>query len=86
MDGMTEAEHLEVYARVEELIHLEPAELLPKQYLLDNDFSKIGESTSIARKVWVLNLESALAAANSGKGVAAIADGLARFHQIIGPR
>ena len=83
MDGMTEAEHLEVYDRVEELIHLDPADLLPKhQYLLDDDFSKMCESSSIARKVWVLNIESALAAANSVKGGTAIADGIARFNQI----
>ena len=81
MDGMTEAEHLEVYDRVEELIHLDPADLLPKhQYLLDDDFSKMGESSSIARKVWVLNVESA--AANSVKGGTAIADGIARFNLI----
>ena len=82
MDGMTD-EHLEVYDRVEELIHLDPTELLPKhQYLLDDDFSKMGESTSIARKVWVLNVESALAAAATVKQGTAIADGLARFHRI----
>ena len=87
MNGMTEAEHLEVYARVDELIHLDPVELLPKhQYLLDDDFSKMGESTSIAWKVWVLNVESTLAAANSVKGGTAIADGLARFHLITVPR
>ena len=80
MDGMTEAEHLEVYDRVEELIHLDPTDLLPKhQYLLDDDFSKMGESSSIAWKVWVLNVESALAAANSVKGGTAIADDIARF-------
>ena len=80
---MTEAEHLEIYSRVEELIRLDPSDLLPKhRYLLEDDFSSMGESTSIARKVWVLNVESALAAAKAVRQGAAVAEGLARFQQL----
>ena len=83
MDGMTEAEHLEVFARVEELIQLDPSELLPKhRYLLEDDFSRMGESSSIERKVWVLNVESALSAAAAVRNGSVVVDGLARFQRI----
>ena len=81
-DGITEAEHLEIYSHVEEYFRLDPNDLLPKhRYLLEDDFSSMGKLSSIARKVWVLNVEPALAAAKAVRQGATVAEGLVQFQQ-----
>ena len=71
LEGMTAAQHEEVFERVKELIWTDPAELLAKhRFLLEEDFRDLGEGSSGARLQWVASMESALKAADhvrSGK-------------------
>lgn len=70
LDGLTEAEHIAIFNKMEELMFTDPDELLPRHRdLLETDFGRLGEGSSINRQYWIASMESALAAAslaNSG--------------------
>ena len=77
---MTEAQHLESFSKVRDLMYTYPRDLLPKhRYLLEEDFARLGEGSSLAREYWVGSMEAALAAATHGTNCTAHASGLARL-------
>ena len=69
--GMTEEQHLDIFAEVKELMWADPMILLPKHYhLLKNDIGHLGQCTYVKRSNWITLVESALSAAErvySGK-------------------
>ena len=63
-EGLTEAQHEALAKRIKELITTQPANLLAKdQYLLAEDFHRLGEGPAASRQLWVASMESALGAA-----------------------
>ena len=64
LEGMTEAQHLKIFDKVEELMTVDPIELLPKhRHLLEGEFGTLGENSSAARQNWIASMESALSVA-----------------------
>ena len=46
LEGMTEDQHLKIFDEVEELMTVDPMELLPKhQHLLEGDFGALGKDS-----------------------------------------
>ena len=61
---MTEAEHEELFDQVQDLMLIDPSELLERhQSLLEGDFTELGKGSSSVRKQWVCSVEAAVAAA-----------------------
>ena len=69
---MTPQQHEEVLQRVEELMDVDPAELLGQhRSLFKEDFHELGAGSTGIRKTWIASVEAALAAAahvRSGRG------------------
>merc|ERR1712153_265864 len=62
--GLTAAESQSIFDRVEELMHTDPDELLPKhKHLMNEDFRALGEGAARHRQYWIANMETAIAAA-----------------------
>ena len=60
LEGMTEAQHMDIFRRVEELMWTDPMELLPAhRHLLEEDLQGLGECSSATRLYWVLSVEAA---------------------------
>ena len=65
LDGVTTKEHDAIFTRVNELLLIDPADLLPRHiYLLSGDFADLGEGSTVHRQHWVASMESALTSAN----------------------
>ena len=66
LDGLTTAQHDEIFRRVEELIDIDPADLLTgHRHLLDEtDFEALGEGSAGDRQIWISSMEFAIAAAD----------------------
>ena len=65
LDGLTEAQHTAILARVRDLLWTDPADLLERhRYLLEVDFHDLGAGSTARRQVWVSSLTSALATAD----------------------
>ena len=63
-DGLTEDEYLNVFSKVEDLMHTPSDEILPKhQYLLEMNFEVLGSGSTSARQLWIVSMESAISAA-----------------------
>ena len=61
--GLTEQEHQDIFARLEELMWIDPSELLPRHRdLLNVDFCALGEGPTSGRQLWIESMESALSA------------------------
>ena len=73
VDGMTEAEHEELFDQVRDQMLIGPSELLERhQSLLEGDFTELGKGSSSVRKQWVCSMEAAVATAeyvNSGRPI-----------------
>ena len=64
LDGLTPAQHDEIFQRVQNLLWTDPAELLDRhKYLLEEDFHQLGAGSSGVRQNWIQSMESALKAA-----------------------
>lgn len=63
---MTKSQHEEVIELVKDMMLVDPADLLPQhQHLLQQDYRKLGESSSIDKKLWLSKMHSALSAATN---------------------
>jgi len=71
LEGMTTAQHEQIFEKVKSMMWTDPADMLAKhRYLLEEDFQLLGEGTSGERQQWIDSMESALSAADhvrSGK-------------------
>ena len=72
IEGMTEEQHLEIYAKVKELMWMDSMVIVSKhQNLLDDGIGQLGDCLSTSRSYWIaLVVESALSTAEhaySGK-------------------
>ena len=64
LDGMTEAEHLQTLSELKMHMYTDPDDLLPRhRHLLEVDFEKLSEGSSIPRLHWLASIESAKSAA-----------------------
>ena len=64
LDGLTQTQHEEILARVDELMWTDPCELLDNhKYLLHADFHRLTEGKAGDRQNWIAAMESALSAA-----------------------
>ena len=72
LEGLTPQQHEEVFQCVEELMDVDPAELLGQhRSLLEEDFHELGAGSTGIRKIWIASVESTLAASahvRSGRG------------------
>ena len=65
LEGLTAAQHAEVFERVKGLMWSDPTKLLAKHlFLLEEDFELLGEGSSGVRLTWIASMESALKAAD----------------------
>ena len=64
-DGLTMHGHNLLTIRINELLLTTPSNLLPAhRYLLQQDFTQLGNADTIQRQIWVAAMESALGAAS----------------------
>ena len=65
----TEREHLQIMEEVKEMLLTDPRELLPQhQFLLEEDFLRLGEGGSEDRLLWLEQMEKAIEARRSVRG------------------
>ena len=65
LDGLTRQQHEDFFAGVKELLLINPANLLPcHQYLLEGDFTDLGEGATVNRQHWVASMDSAIASSS----------------------
>lgn len=59
-EGLTEAQHMEIFRRVEELMWEDPMSLLPSdRHLLEEDIDILGTCSTAVRKYWIMEVEAA---------------------------
>ena len=64
LDGLTEAQHTAILARIRDLLWTDPADLLERhRYLLEVDLHDLGAGSTARRQVWAASMRSALATA-----------------------
>jgi hypothetical protein len=64
LDGMTAEEHHTIIDLVQDMMLVDPADLLPcHRTLLQVDFERLGEGSAVDRKLWLTKMHSAIAAA-----------------------
>lgn len=64
LDGLTEKQHEAIFERCKELLMVDPADLLDRhRYLLEGDFTELGEGSAVDRQNWIASMESAMSAA-----------------------
>ena len=65
LEGLSPAQHDDIFERVVSLMDTDPSDLLPcHQHLLEIDFEQMGFGSSTDRGYWVKAMESALSAAD----------------------
>ena len=66
LDGLTVKQHEEIFRLVEQLLDIDPSDLLTRhRHLLEEtDFEELGEGPAVHRQVWINSMESAIAAAD----------------------
>ena len=68
LDGLTEAEHEEIFRKLERYSWWDPGDLLPKhRHLLEVDFEALAEGTAVERQFWIVSMESAVKAATRAR-------------------
>ena len=66
LDGMTASEHHTVIELVKDMLLVDPTDLLPRhRILLERDYVALGEGSSVDRKLWLEQMNSALLAART---------------------
>jgi hypothetical protein len=65
VDGLTQDEHEAVISRFEELLQIDPSQLLSKhRHLFESqNFEDLGTASAVTKQYWIYSVESALAAA-----------------------
>ena len=58
-----EEHHLFIFQKVEKLMLLDPADLLPRHHLLlEGDFTELGTGPTLHQQCWIASMESAMEA------------------------
>ncbi len=64
LEGLTQAQHDEVFRQVLEMMEVDPEKILAKdRYLLEGNFHELGSTSTGARQTWLYSMELAMAAA-----------------------
>jgi hypothetical protein len=64
IDGLSSQQQQQLTARIHRLLETKRTSLLKKnKHFMDVDFMKLGSGTTIARQVWVANVEMAISVA-----------------------
>ena len=62
-EGMPLSEHLRIIDLVKDMMLVDPMDLLPRhRQLLEQDYRKLGQGSSVDRKLWLAKMHSALEA------------------------
>ena len=81
LDGLTEAEHNDIFDRMDELLLTPEEDLLPThRHYLSVDFEALGEGSAATRQYWIANMEAAISAAKQVQGGNAVPGSMARFN------
>ena len=65
-EGLTSSEHEDILSLVKDMMLVDPADLLPRhRQLLEQDYKQLGEGTTVARKLWLQQMRSAVSAADA---------------------
>ena len=66
VDGLTAQQHDDIFRRIEQLLDVDPSDLLARhRHLLEEtDFEELGEGPTLHRQVWIESMDSAMAAAD----------------------
>jgi hypothetical protein len=65
IDGLTQEQHLDVFAWIRTLMGTTPSDLLPcHHHLLDKHFHDLGNAEMIQRQLWIATMETVLSAAS----------------------
>ena len=68
-EGLTQRAHDAIMSKVKTLMGTDPTELLPQyRHLLDCDFERLGEDTTVNRQYWIANVETAIKASGRKQG------------------
>ena len=69
IDGLSSRQHQELTARIHYLLETKKDSLHERhKHLMEVDFAKLGSGTTIARQVWVANVEMAISVAKVARG------------------
>jgi len=69
IDGLSSRQQQELTERIRELIKVKKNTLLERhKHFMDVDFNKLGGGTTIARQVWVANVEMVISVAKIARG------------------
>eukprot|EP00956_Cyclotella_meneghiniana_P023589 scaffold46165_cov127-Cyclotella_meneghiniana.AAC.2 len=62
-EGLTSSEHEDIFNLVKDIMLVDPADLLPRhRHLLEQDYKQLGEGSTMARKLWLQKMRSAVSA------------------------
>eukprot|EP00956_Cyclotella_meneghiniana_P031953 scaffold85772_cov22-Cyclotella_meneghiniana.AAC.2 len=65
-EGLTSSEHEDIFSLVKEMMLVDPADLLPQhRQLLEQDYKQLGEGSTVAQKLWLQQMRSAVSAADA---------------------
>ncbi len=65
VDGLTDAQHNDIFAWIKILMNTTPSDLFPCHcHLLDKKFHDLGNSETIQQQLWITSMESATSAAS----------------------
>ena len=68
-EGLTEREHMRVIEEVRQMMLVDPNELLPRhQHLLEEDFLRLGQGSTVNRKLWLDKMSAAVKAKRAVRG------------------
>ncbi len=60
---MTNSEHEDIFELVKDMMLVDPSDLLPQhKHLLEQDYKKLGSGSTVARKLWLQQMRSAVSA------------------------
>jgi len=82
IDGLSARQHQELTARIHYLLETKKDSLHERhKYLMEVDFAKLGSRTTIARQVWVANVEMAISVARVARDNACTQETLLLLHK-----
>jgi hypothetical protein len=81
IDGLSSREQQKLTERISELMKVKKNTLLERhKHFMEVDFNKLGSGTTIARQVWVANVEMAISVAKIARGNFCTQDSLRILH------
>ena len=64
-EGLTNSEHEDIFELVKDMMLVDPSDLLPRhRQLLEQDYKQLGSGSTVARKLWLQQMRSAVSAAD----------------------